>query len=330
MRRALFLQKPMIQLLLAALVLSLNANTAVSAADTFAVIFKNADDKYGQGSYQDALKLYNKACGMKKNDFECLWKIALTQNRLGQYSDALKTTGKLMKISKSNNAQLALCWNLRGRTLFDAATDEPDKLNSKSILKSEFAFREALRTNPVKNLARYNLGVLLIRTNRTDEGLAELRTYLTNAEDPDIAEQARMIISTPKIPVPILELVKSVKTDFPDGFRYNHTIRINNLDVFPAELFKASQSLPPCTLGAAPTATGTRMEITVMDDTPLRYPPMCRITEPQRLRQLTVVSQLIYRSAEGRVQKPKAICVRIKDRLTGNYVYSETVALPKY
>jgi len=139
-----------------------------------------------------------------------------------------------------------------------------------------------------------------------------------------------MIIHTPQIPIPELELVKSVKADFPDGSRYEHTVRIRNADVFPADLFTATQLLPPCTLGASPTATGTRMEVTVMDGTPLIYPSNCRITASAHLKELTAVSQLVYRSAAARWPKPKSIYVRIKDRLTGNYVYSDSVALPKY
>ncbi len=240
----------------------------------------------------------------------------------------MKTADKLIKISSANSARRALGFNLRGRTFFDAAIDDPNGLNKKSIHKSESSIREALKIDPNLNLAHYNLGIALIRMNRTDEGLAELQVYLRNAEEPEIAEQARMIIRTPKIPTPVLELVKSTKKDFPDGFRYEHIVRITNADVFPAELFIPSPSLPPCTLGASPTAMGTRMEIRVMDDTPLIYPAHCMITTPELLHDLTVVSQLIYWRGAASVPKPKSICVRIRDRLTGNYVFSDSVALP--
>jgi hypothetical protein len=330
MHRTIVQQKLTIGFLLAVSFLFLAATTAVAAADDYDTVLKNAGAKFSQGSYEEALKLYKKANGMRKNNFECLWQIARTQNKLGQYSDALKTADKVIKINSANPALQSMGWNLRGRTLFDAAIDDPQRLNKKSILKSESAIREALKISPNLNLAHYNLGVVLMRMDRTDEGLAELQIYLRNAEEPDIAEQARMIIHTPKIPAPDLELGKSVKADFPDGFRYEHTVRIKNADAFPADLFRATQFLPPCTLGASPMATGTRMEVTVMDGTPLIYPSNCRITSPERLKELTVVSQLIYRNAAARWPKPKSIYVRIKDRLIGSYVFSDSVELPKY
>jgi len=64
------------------------------------------------------------------------------------------------------------------------------------------------------------MGIAFIRMNQMDIGLEELRMYLTNAAEPDIAEQARMILQNPSIPVPVIELVKSSKMDYPDGFRY--------------------------------------------------------------------------------------------------------------
>lgn len=323
-------KKLMMGFLLTASILFLAAAATVAAEDDYDAVFKNADAKFSQGSYEEALKLYKRANGMRKNNYECLCQVAQAQNKLGRYGDALKTADKLIKINSANPARQSMGWNLRGRTLFFAAIDDPRKLNMKLILKSESAIREALKINPNLNLAHYNLGIVLMRMDRTDEGLAELQMYIRNAEEPDIAEQARMIIHTPKIPVPNLELMKSVQADFPDGFRYQHTIRITNADAFPADLFRATQSLPPCTLGASPMATGTRMEVTLMDGTPLIYPSHCRITAPQGLKELTVVSQLIYRRAAASWPKPKSIYVRIKDRLIGNYVFSNSVELPKY
>jgi hypothetical protein len=128
----------------------------------------------------------------------------------------------------------------------------------------------------------------------------------------------------------VIELVKSVRMDNPDGFRYNHVVKVINWQSFPAELFRPSKNLPPCTMGASAAAMGTRLEITVMGDIPPIFPPMCNITMPERLMELSVFSQLIYRRAASTVEKPRTICVRIKDRLTGNMVFSDPVALPKF
>lgn len=204
-------KKLMMGFLLTASILFLAAAATVAAEDDYDAVFKNADAKFSQGSYEEALKLYKRANGMRKNNYECLCQVAQAQNKLGRYGDALKTADKLIKINSANPARQSMGWNLRGRTLFFAAIDDPRKLNMKLILKSESAIREALKINPNLNLAHYNLGIVLMRMDRTDEGLAELQMYIRNAEEPDIAEQARMIIHTPKIPVPNLELMRASK-----------------------------------------------------------------------------------------------------------------------
>ncbi len=66
MYRVLFPQKLVIRPLLVASILFLAANSAVSAADNFDAVFKNAGAQFSQGSYEEALKLYRKANGMKK------------------------------------------------------------------------------------------------------------------------------------------------------------------------------------------------------------------------------------------------------------------------
>jgi tetratricopeptide (TPR) repeat protein len=323
-------RKPAFRMLMAAMCIFLMAGPASTGSNSFDSLFESAGVKYKQGSYEEALKLYKKAGGMKKDSFECFWYMALTQNKLGQYKESLKTCDKLIKLKNANAAQQATAWNLRGRTLFDAAIDDPRGLNEKAIRDSLRAFREALRISPNQNLAHYNLGVALIRMDHVDEGIEELRAYLKKAEEPDIAEQARVIIQNPKIPVPVIELVKSLKMDNPDGFRYNHVVKVINWQSFPVELFRPSKNLPPCTMGASAAAMGTRLEITVVGDIPPVFPPNCIITSPERLMELSVFSQLIYRRAASTVEKPKTVCVRIKDRLTGNVVFSNPVALPKF
>ena len=318
------------RLLTVSIILFLIAGPVFAGSNNFDFLFESAGAKYKQGSYEEALKLYKKAGGMKKDSFECLWYIALTQNKLGQYKESLKVCDKLIKLKSANAVQQATAWNLRGRTLFDAALDDARGMSEKAIRESIRAFREALKISPSQNLAHYNMGIALIRMNQMDEGLQELQTYLNKSEEPEIAEQARMIMQIPKIPIPVIELVKSVKMDYPDGFRYNHVVTIINWQSFPAELFRPSRSLPPCTMGASAAAMGARLEITVVGDIPPVFPPNCIITSPERLMDLSVFSQLIYRRAASTIEKPKTVCVRIKDRLTGNVVFSDPVALPKY
>jgi hypothetical protein len=311
----------------AAMALGIFAPSA-PAADDFEALTQKADAKYRLGSYEEALKLYTKAHKMKKNDFNCLWHMALSSNELGQYKNSLSISKNMIKISSFNAAQRAMAWNLRGTTLYIAAKEDANGLNTKLIREAESAFREALKTDPNLNLAHFNLGVALMRMNRKDEGLGELQAYVRNGEEPDIVDQARMILQTPEIPVPEIELVRSVKLDSADGYRINYVVKVKNWESFPPDLFRPSKSLPPCTLGASPAAMGTRLEIRILGDKPPDFPPMCNIMDPMRLQNLTVFSQMIYRSAASRIPKQKFLYLRIKDRLTGNMVFSERVPIP--
>jgi tetratricopeptide (TPR) repeat protein len=313
--------------LFTAAVMALLIPISASAAENFETLIQKANDNYRLGSYEEALKLYKKANRKKKNDFDCLWHMALSLNQLGQYGDSLNVIKNMIKISGSSAAQQAIAVNLRGNTLFDAAKEDPKGLNKKMLREAENSYREALKISPNLNLAHYNLGVALIRMDRMDEGLGELRTYLRNGEEPDIVEQAKMILQTPKIPVPEIELMQSVKIDSAEGYRNNYVVKIKNWESYTADLFKASKSLPPCTLGASPAATGTRLEITVMGDIPPSFPPMCNIRDPRTLQALTVFSQMIYRRAASSIPKQKYLYVRIKDRLTGNMVFSQQVSV---
>jgi len=48
------------------------AYQAISASPDFNSLFESAGVKYEQGSYEEALKLYKKASGIRKDSFECL------------------------------------------------------------------------------------------------------------------------------------------------------------------------------------------------------------------------------------------------------------------
>jgi len=284
-----------------------------------------ADRKFHQGGYEEALKLYKKANKTNKNNFECLWGMALTFNKLVKYKDALRISDQLIKISNTSASQRAMAWSLRGNTLFEAALNDPKGVNEKKLREAESGFRQALRIGPGLNMAHYNLGAVLIRTNRMDEGLRELRTYLINAQEPEVAEKARMIVAAPRIPVPVLEFVGRSRQDFPDGYRNSYTLQIKNWADFPEELFGTPNGFPPCYMGAP---VNTRIEIMVMADQPPHFPLMCVIARPESLRQMTVSTQLVYYKAAASSPRQKKLYVRMTDRLTGNIVFSNTVALP--
>jgi tetratricopeptide (TPR) repeat protein len=312
----------LIPVVMAAFIAAASSGFAVS--EDFDSIFKKASVHYSQGEYKKALKLFKKANGMKKNSFECLWGLTVTYSKLGDFKNALSTCDKLINLKSDNPVLMAKAWNLQGNTLFSAAMMNLGGPALEQLHEAEVAFRKTLNINPGSNVAHYNLGITLIRLNRTDEGLGELRAYLRNAEEPDIAEKARMIVGASKIPIPVIEVIQARKYELLKNYRVQITLSIRNWAEFPAALFGSLQDLPPCEMGSGGTA---RLEVTVLSDQYPNFLPMCHITKPEGLRNLSVFYEFPKKSSSS-ASEIKKVYVRIKDRLTGFTVFSDPVPLP--
>ena len=165
----------------------------------FDSVFDKANQNYRQGKYDEALSLYKKANAMKDNkSLECLWGMAQTFNKLGANKNTLQTCDRLIQIGGDDIGFLVKAWNMRGNSLSAAAMENPRKPDETKLREAEAAFREVLKFSSELSVARYSLGVTLIRLNRLDEGLAELQAYIKNPDEEDTAERARKIIANPR------------------------------------------------------------------------------------------------------------------------------------
>jgi len=161
-------------------------------------VYDRASICFRQGKYQEALGLYQKANRIKQNsNLECLWGIAQTFSKLGAHKNALQTCDRLIQVSGNNKYFCVTAWNMRGNELSAAATANPGRIDEEKLREAEAAYREVLKLN-ASNMAHYNLGITLIRLNRINEGIGELKTYIQHAEEEDIAEKARKIIQDPR------------------------------------------------------------------------------------------------------------------------------------
>jgi thiol-disulfide isomerase/thioredoxin len=124
--------------------------------------------------------------------------MAQTFSKMGAHKNVLQTCDRMIQISSSDRASLIMAWNMRGNALSAAATANPGRLDEAKLREAEVAYREVLKYGSSMNMAHYNLGMTLIRLKRQDEGLEEMRTYLKNAEEEDVAEKARKIIDNPR------------------------------------------------------------------------------------------------------------------------------------
>jgi hypothetical protein len=108
-----------------------------------------------------------------------------------------------------------------------------------------------------------------------------------------------------------------------NGYRLAIILKIKNWTDFAAELLRSDAELPACFMGGG----NSRLEITVISDYEPYSPPMCNITEPAGLRNITVFYAFSGKT-DPRASKMKEVYVRLKDRLTGYSVFSQPVALP--
>src|SRR2546425_840213 len=77
--------------------------------------------------------------------------------------------------------------------------EKPEKRDSKKLAEAEAAFRKVLEADPEFGLARFNLGVTLIRLNREAEGLQELKAFVENSDEgSDAAKEAQKMIENPR------------------------------------------------------------------------------------------------------------------------------------
>jgi thiol-disulfide isomerase/thioredoxin len=172
---------------------------SVSAQDDFDDTLDKARLNLRRRNYEEALKFFKKANGLKGNACaECLWGMAQAYSRLGAKKNVIETCDRLIQVAAENRATVAQAWNLKGITLSAAATENLEKMDEKRLREAEAAFHEVLKARSDFHLAHYNLGITLIRLNQADAGIQELKAYVAEPEDEETADEARKMIENPR------------------------------------------------------------------------------------------------------------------------------------
>ena len=152
---------------------------------------QKAEAAMSDRQFEDALKSFKRASSIrKKTSPEAHLGIARAHHEMGAFSKAIDSCEDAAKHSSGNTELLARVQNQRGLSLFASSTKPDDK----SVREAEAAFRAALEADSRMVLARYNLGVALLRQGRDEDGTAELKTFVELAgHAPEAAEATRMI-----------------------------------------------------------------------------------------------------------------------------------------
>jgi tetratricopeptide (TPR) repeat protein len=113
------------------------------------------------GKQMDAVREYNEAARLVRNDVEKLIEISCTLGRLGMYEDALRALKKGLSINpKSAGVYYSLGW------IYDKSGRDKESLE---------AYQQAVNLNPKDADNRYALGWTYEKLGRRQEALREFK-----------------------------------------------------------------------------------------------------------------------------------------------------------
>jgi len=146
--------------------------------------------------YEEALKAFKRANSMRnKTSPQCLWGMARAYEGLGAHKDVIESCDRILQYAPPDDRRLrAQAINLKGVALTALAGEK----DFKRMKEAEAAFRQALEMSDGVPLARYNLGVILLRQNRDAEGIGELKAYVADNPRSSNAEEARRMMANPR------------------------------------------------------------------------------------------------------------------------------------
>lgn len=141
--------------------------------------------------YEEALQAYKKAYVLKdKTSLDAALGMALAYRGLGAHKNVLDLAAEALALAGDDKLQQAKVHNLRGAALV-ALSDKP---GDKRLQEAEGEFRAALAANENLYSAQLNLGVALLKLNRDEEGVRELKAYIERApKGPETANTLKMI-----------------------------------------------------------------------------------------------------------------------------------------
>ena len=164
---------------------------------------KVAADELEQGrqllqrhEYFDALTRLKHANDLLGNRCaECLVAMAQAMQGMKVYTNVVDTAQSAIDATTDNPRLLARAYSLKGQALQALAEKDPAK-----YADAEAAFRGALAVDPESKVADlyFNLGVVLLRQHRDDDGVAALEREIEIRDVGTTADDARALIANPR------------------------------------------------------------------------------------------------------------------------------------
>ncbi|HEY7545233.1 MAG TPA: redoxin domain-containing protein, partial [Blastocatellia bacterium] len=183
-------------------------NPALEQDSEFERAFARARALAREGKTEEAIKEFKKAADLKNGQCaDCFRFIGQVYFRAAKYKEAATAFRQALALKTDKEADTC---NALGVALYQ----QNDK---KLYEEAATAFRRAIElSNDQMPRVHYNLGYTLIKMDRQDEGVAELKKYLEIAPSASDAPQVRAVIANPRLAfetLPVEFRVKSIAGD---------------------------------------------------------------------------------------------------------------------
>lgn len=133
---------------------------------------------------------------MEKTSARGWWGLARAYDGLNAYKNVMESCDRVIECTQAPRFQ-AIAHNMKGAALFSRAGERQPPLNA-DLAEAEREFRAALVTDPTFQMARYNLGMALLKQENDAAGTKELRAYLAAAPAGAAAKDAAQMIENPR------------------------------------------------------------------------------------------------------------------------------------
>lgn len=146
--------------------------------------------------YDDAVKVFKKALGKETPTARGYLGLAQAYDGLNAYKSVLESCDKAVECAASAGEK-AIAHNTKGVALFSRASEkQPPGADDLKAAAQEFG--ATLELDPGFQMARYNLGMVLLKAGDDAAGVEQLRGYLAAAPDGAAAKDAERMIANPR------------------------------------------------------------------------------------------------------------------------------------
>lgn len=167
--------------------------SALPEEPTYPTLLRDAYVHLAAHRYKEAREAFGEILkGPGPDSSQALLGLALAHVHLGDFKKAQKVAREALEQAAETDIR-GQAANALGLALSGGSSKK------RHLEEAEQAFRRALETTGgTYNSARFNLGEVLLRLERDEEGVAMLREYLRFADEGATAERARALIRDPR------------------------------------------------------------------------------------------------------------------------------------